>query len=101
MAHLSYPSADEVQLVLNAQEEAILAVVRGCPWWNKATVDGRIPGSTQVLSVTLTTTRAMDSTLRRILQMCSGLIFPKEGGPGQQPVRENPIPAGNKRSLAK
>lgn len=91
MAHLSYPSVTEVQLRLEAQEEAILAVVRGCPWWTKAEVEGRLPGSTTVSSVRLTTTRGVESTLRRILQMSFGLVFPVEGGVGQQPMREAPI----------
>jgi hypothetical protein len=101
MAYLSYPSVTEVQLLLDAQEGAILTVLRGCPWWTKAEVDRHAPGSTQVTSVTLTTTRAMDATLRRILQMSFGLVFPKEGGVGQRPVRESIAVAHNKRSASK
>ncbi len=100
MAHLSYPSITEVQLRLEAQEDAILAVVRRCPWWTKADVEGRLPGSTTVSGVILTTTRATESTLRRILQMSFGLVFPPEGGAGQQPVREAPrVKGGKRRSL--
>ncbi len=100
MAHLSYPSTTEVQLRLGAQEDGILAVVRGCPWWTKAEVEGRLPGSATVSSVTLTTTRGVESTLRRILQMSFGLVFPPEGGAGQQLVREAPSVVGRKpRSL--
>jgi hypothetical protein len=101
MATLSYPSATDVQLVLNAQEGAILGVVRGCTWWTKADVERGIPGSTLVTSVTLTTTRAMDPTLRRILQMGFGLVFPQDGGAGQRPVRESIDVARTKRSVAK
>ena len=97
MAHLSYPSVTEVQLRLDAQEDAILSVVRKCPWWTKAEVEGRFPGSTTVSSVSLTTTRAVESTLRRILQMSFGIVFPAEGGVGQQPVREAPRVIGGKR----
>jgi len=86
MAYLNYPSTTEVQLQLDAKEGAILAVVRGCPWWTKADIE-RALGSTLVTSVTLTTTQAMDSTLRRILRMSFGLVFPKEGGVGHHPVR--------------
>jgi hypothetical protein len=46
MAHLSYPSLMDVQLRLDANEDAILTVVRGCPWWHKADVEGRCVGST-------------------------------------------------------
>ncbi len=101
MAHLSYPSVTEVQLRLEAQEDAILAVVRGCPWWTKAEVEGRLPGSTTVSGVILTTTRATESTLRRILQMSFGLVFPPEGGGCQLSVREAPPVRGAKRHSLK
>ncbi len=101
MAHLSYPSMTEVQLRLDAKEGAILAVVRGCPWWTKADVEGQLPGSTTVSSVSLTATRAVESTLRRILQMSFGLVFPVEGGVGQQPVREAPSALRAKRHALK
>lgn len=101
MAHLSYPSVTEVQLRLDAKENAILAVVRGCPWWIKADVQGRLPGSPIVSSVSLTTTRAVESTLRRILQMSFGLVFPTEGGVGEQPVREAPAVMRSKRHANK
>lgn len=101
MAHLSYPSMTEVQLRLEAQEDAILAVVRGCPWWTKADFEGRLPGSTTVSSVSLTTTRGVESTLRRILQMSFGLVFPKEGGVGHQVVREGSGLVGAKRRSLK
>lgn len=97
MAHLSYPSGTDVQLRLGAQEDAILAVVRGCPWWTKADIEGQFPGSTTVSSVTLTTTRNVEATLRRILQMSFGLVFPQEGGVGQQLAREAPRVLGAKR----
>lgn len=90
MASLSYPSMTEVTLRLEAQEDAILAVVRGCPWWVKAEVEGRLPGSTTVTSVSLTATRGVESTIRRILQMSFGLVFPAEGGLGYKLVREAP-----------
>lgn len=88
MATLSYPSATEVQLRLEAQEDAILAVVRGCPWWTRAEIEGHVPGHAVVSAVTLTTERGLESTLRRILQMSFGLVFPEEGGDGHQPPRE-------------
>lgn len=88
MANLSYPSATEVQLRLEAQENAILAVVRGCPWWTKAEIEGHVPGHAIVSAVTLTTGRGLDSTLRRILQMSFGLVFPQEGGDGLQPPQK-------------
>ncbi len=97
MAHLSYPSGTEVQLRLGTQEGAILDVVRRCSWWTNAEVEGRLPGSATVSGVTLTTTRAMESTLRRILQLSFGLVFPVEGGVGQQPVREAPVMVGRNR----
>ena len=96
MAHLSYPSTTEVQLRLGAQEDGILAVVRGCPWWTKAEVEGRLPGSAAVSGVILTTTRGVESTLRRILQMSFGLVFPDEGGVGLQTRKEVPSLAGRK-----
>lgn len=84
MAYLSYPSPDELQLRLEAHEGAILDVVRGCPWWTKADIEGRTPGNSTVTGVTLTATRAMDSTLRRILNLSFGLIFPPDGGTGEK-----------------
>jgi hypothetical protein len=87
MAYLSYPSPTEVQLQLDAQDGAILAVVRGCSWWTKAEVEGRLSGSTLVTGVTLTTTREMDALLRRILRMSFGLEFPQAGGIGHHPMR--------------
>lgn len=84
MATLSYPSLEELQLRLEAQDGAILDVVRGCPWWTKAELEGRVPGSNTVSSVTLTAMRAMDSTLRRILHLSFGLMFPADGGVGEQ-----------------
>ena len=101
MAYLSYPSAAEVQLRLEAQEDAILAVVRGCPWWTKADIEGRLPGSGTVSSVSLTTTRALESTLRRILEMSFGIVFPPEGGAGSPPKREQPRASGSKRRAAR
>lgn len=83
MATLSYPSLEELQLRLEAQEGAILEVVRGCPWWTRADVEGRIPGNSTVTSVTLTALRANDSTLRRILTLSFGLNFPADGGVGE------------------
>lgn len=97
MAQLSYPSATEVQLRLDAQEDAILAVIRGCPWWTRADVEGRVPGSAVVSAVVLTTTRGMESTLRRILQMSFGLVFPPEGGSAQAKRLDLPGPLQRKR----
>lgn len=100
MAQLSYPSTTEVQLRLEAQEDAILAVVRRCPWWTKAEVEGRLPGSPIVSGVILTTTRGVESTLRRILQMSFGMVFPAEGGVAHQVRQEAPAVTGRKaRSL--
>jgi hypothetical protein len=101
MAYLSYPSPTEVQLRLDAQEGAILAVVRGWAWWTKAEVEGRVPGSPLVTGVTLTTTRGMDATLRQILQLSFGLEFPQAGGVGHPPVQVHPGSAHAKRSAAK
>lgn len=98
MAFLTYPSTTEVTLVLSSQEEAILKVVRGCPWWTRADIAGRVPGSNIVTGVTLTTTLAMDSTLRRILQMSFGLVFPKDGGEGQAPVHAAPAAGSAKKA---
>ncbi len=84
MATLSYPSAEELQLRLEAEEGAILNVVRGCSWWTRADIEGRTPGSSTVTGVTLTATRSMDSTLRRILNLSFGLIFPQDGGVGER-----------------
>lgn len=98
MARLSYPSATEVQLRLDAQEDMILAVLRGCPWWTKIEVEGLLPGSTTVSSVILTATRGMDVTIRRIVRMSSGLVFPQEGGVGQQPARPPVSTTVTKRS---
>jgi hypothetical protein len=97
MAQLSYPSTTEVQLRLDAQEDAILAVVRGCPWWTKADVEGRVPGSAIVSAVVLTTTRSMESTLRRILQMSFGMVFPREGGYANAKLREPAATSSRKR----
>lgn len=84
MATLSYPSPAELQLRLEAHEGAILNVVRGCPWWTEAEIEGRTPGNPTVTRVTLTAARANDSTLRRILQLSFGLVFPEDGGVGAQ-----------------
>ena len=97
MAYLSYPSAAEVQLRLEAQEGPVLAVIRGCPWWTKADVEGRLPGSSTASSVSLTTTRALEATLRRILEMSFGIVFPPEGGAGTPPKYEAPRTRGTKR----
>lgn len=74
MAYLSYPSPATMQLRLDTQDDAILQVVRGCTWWTNADIAGRRPGSTLVTQVTLTTTRAMDGTLRSILETGFGLV---------------------------
>lgn len=97
MAHLSYPSPTEVQLRLDAQDYVIFAVLRGCPWWTRAEVEGRLPGSTTVSSVTLTALRCMDGTLRRILRLSAGLVFPTDGGVGQ-PARDAVSAPVNRRS---
>jgi hypothetical protein len=96
MAQLSYPSVTEVELRLGAHEEAILAVVRGCPWWTKAEVEGRVPGSATVSAVVLTTSRTVESTLRRILQMSFGMVFPAEGGIADQLRQEVPNTTGRR-----
>jgi hypothetical protein len=98
MAYLSYPSSMELQLRLDAQEGSILTVIRRCSWWTKAEFEGHVPGSSTVTSVTLSAERCMDSTLRRILQMSFGLVFPKEGGAGLAPVREVAQSVGHKRA---
>lgn len=98
MAHLSYLSLTEIQLRLDAGEDSILGVVRKCPWWTNVTMEGHVPGSATASSVTLTTTRAMESTLRRILQMSFGLVFPSDGGIAQQRVQEASVEKGRKRT---
>ncbi len=80
MAELRYPSETDIQLCLGAQEQAILAVVRGCSWWTKADADRDDTGN--VTRVTLTAPRGMESTLRSILDKSFGLVFPPEGGSG-------------------
>jgi hypothetical protein len=80
MAHLSYPSATEVQLRLGAQEDAILTVVRHWAWWTRAEVEGRLSGDTQVSAVMLTADRDGDATIRQILHRSFRLVFPAEGG---------------------
>lgn len=82
MAQLNYPSSDEVQLRLDAQENAILAVVRRWGWWVRADVEGRVPGESQVTAVILTAARSEDRTIREILHRSFQIIFPAEGGPG-------------------
>ncbi len=82
MAHLSYPSLTEVQLRLGPQEDAILTVVRRWGWWTRATVEGRLPGDTQVSAVILTAARGTDPTIREILHRSFQLVFPAEGGDG-------------------
>lgn len=84
MATLIYPSSEELQLRLESREGAILDVVRGCPWWTKADIEGRIPGDSTVTGVTLTALREMDSTLRRIMNLSFGLVFPADGGVGEK-----------------
>ena len=101
MAYLAYVSVTEIQLRLDAGEGSILAVVRKCPWWIKADFEGQIPGDPTVRSVTLTTTRSMESTLRRILQMSFGLVFPSDGGLGQRRVPEARVVTSRKRSIGK
>jgi hypothetical protein len=82
MAHLSYPSATEVQLRLGAQEDAILAVVRHWRWWTHAEVEGHVPGDPQVAAVILTAERGADQTIRDILRRSFQMVFPAEGGAG-------------------
>jgi hypothetical protein len=82
MAHLSYPSATEVQLRLGAQEDAILTVVRHGRWWTHAEVEGHVPGDPQVTAVILTAERGADPTIRDILRRSFQLVFPTEGGDG-------------------
>lgn len=88
MAHLSYPSPAEVQLRLGPRENAILAVVRHWAWWLRAEVEGKLPGYTEVATVTLTAERAQDATIREILDRSSQLVFPPDGGEGMEVVRE-------------
>ncbi len=82
MAHLSYPSATEVQLRLGAQENAILTVVRHWGWWTHAAVEGQLPGDPQVSAVILTAARGADQTIREILRRSFQIVFPTEGGAG-------------------
>ena len=82
MAHLSYPSATEVQLRLGAQENAILTVVRHWGWWTHAAVEGQLPGDPQVAAVILTAQRGADQTIREILRRSFQIVFPTEGGDG-------------------
>ena len=84
MAHLSYPSPDEVQLRLDANEDAILTVLRHVSWWTRAAVEGQLPGSSLVAGVTLTAARGMDSTIRDILLRSFRISFPPDGGDGVQ-----------------
>ena len=83
MAHLSYPSATEVQLRLGAQEDAILRVVRHWGWWTYADVEGRLPGDPQVAAVILTAHRGADRTIREIMRRSFQIVFPPEGGAGE------------------
>jgi len=82
MAQLSYPSAEEVQLQLGPREDAILGVVRRWAWWLRAEVDGKLPGCSEVTSVTLTAARAQDATIREILDRSFQLVFAADGGEG-------------------
>ena len=82
MAYLDYPSAEEVQLRLDAAEDKILSVVRHCSWWTRAEVRGRVPGSSLVAEVILTAERAQETTIRDILLRSFQLVFPPEGGEG-------------------
>jgi hypothetical protein len=91
----------ELQLRLNAQEGPILTVIRRCSWWTKAEFEGQVPGSSTVSGVILSAERCMDSTLRRILQMSFGLVFPKEGGAGQAPAREVAPTVTSKRASSR
>ena len=83
MAYLSYPSPEEVQLRLDAYENAILTVVRHCRW-TEAEVQGRLPGSSLAATVILTAERARDTTIREILLRSFQLVFPPDGGEGAQ-----------------
>lgn len=98
MATISYPSPEVLHLLLEAQEGAILDVVRGCPWWTKAEFEGRVPGNSTVTRITLVATREMDSTLRRILDLSFGLVFPADGGVGAKRVRSTAGAAQPKRT---
>ena len=82
MAHLIYPSETDVQLRLDANEDAILTVVRHCGWWTQAEVQGRLPGSSLVAGVILTAERGHDSTIREILLRSFQINFPADGGEG-------------------
>ncbi len=99
MAYLSYPSPAAMQLRLDTQDDALFQVVRGCTWWTNAEIEGRLPGSTRVTQVTLTTTRAMDGTLRSILETGFGLVFPVAGGAGRPRVSAPVVPRRKKRSV--
>ncbi|WP_026371040.1 hypothetical protein [Kallotenue papyrolyticum] len=97
MAYLSYPSATDLHLRLEGHEQAILTVVRKCPWWHSAEVEGRRPGSTTVSAVTLIARRDMDPTLRQILATCAGLVFPADGGAGRPRARPRRAGPASKR----
>ena len=84
MAHLEYPSPEEVQLRLDAAEDKVLTVVRHCTWWRRAEVRGRLPGSSLVAEVLLIAEREQDETIRDILLRSFQMVFPPEGGEGIQ-----------------
>ena len=96
MATLRYASETDIQLHLDPQDEAILTVVRGCPWWTKGETIVDHQGTPS--GVTLTTTRPMESTLRRILDLSFGLVFPPEGGVGVARAGHTGPHAGRKRN---
>lgn len=84
MAFLNYPDADEVELQLGPNEDAILTVVRHCEWWTRAKVEGQEPGNPTVVGVTLVAERERDTTIREILLRSFQISFPADGGQGVQ-----------------
>lgn len=81
MATLSTNGSDDLSLTLRgAREDRILATVRHWPHWSQVSVERDPANDARCLSVTLTTQRLYEATLREILRRSFGLNFPADGG---------------------
>jgi hypothetical protein len=81
VAILSAHDSDTLSLTLRgADEDRILTTIRRWPHWSTVAVERDPADRAQCLSVTLTTNRVYETTLREILRRSFGLNFPPDGG---------------------
>ena len=98
MTTLDTSVAGELRLTLRgAAENRILDTVRHWPHWRLGNIEHDPANEQQYQSVTLITDRVHEATVREILKLSFGLIFPPEGG-NRELAPEAPRPAGRRGS---